>query len=75
MGIKKLMISILFVSFKNITAGIAYKRPADALQFMIGEIEKLQEEDRRRQGVITRTSSAKSTEQQKAKAGNPTSTD
>ena len=44
------------VSFQNITADIAYRKPDEPIQFMIDEIEKLQEIDRRRKGVILRKS-------------------
>lgn len=37
---------------QNITSDIAFKKPANPVQFMIEEIEKLQEQDRRRKGVI-----------------------
>ena len=37
------------------TAGIFISRPQEPLQYMIDEIEKLQELDRRRKGVIKKT--------------------
>ena len=45
---------ILWLILQNITADIAYRKPDDPIQFMIHEIEKLQELDRRRKGVILR---------------------
>jgi len=44
--------------FGTITADIVYGKPDDPLQFMVDEIEKLQEQDRVRKGVIKRTASA-----------------
>ena len=41
--------------FQSLTANIVAKRPGEPLDFMIDEIEKLQEQDRRRKGVIIRT--------------------
>ena len=46
-----------FVSLQGITSNIFYHKPADPLEDMIKQIEKLQEEDRIRKGVIKRTSS------------------
>lgn len=43
----------IFGLLQNITAGIAYKRPAESLEYMINEIEKIQEKERQRKGMIT----------------------
>ena len=53
---------------QNITADIAYRKPDEPIQFMIDEIEKLQEMDRRRKGVILR----KTPETKSQESGYPT---
>lgn len=43
---------------QSITTDIALKKPGDPIEFMIEEIEKLQEMDRRKKGVILKKSPA-----------------
>ena len=65
----KLRIS-LFPSFQGITTDIAYKQPEDPIDYMIEEIEKLQEQDRRRKGVVRVPISKLASAKQHAEADN-----
>lgn len=43
------------VFFQGMTSSVFYSRPQDPLEAMIKYVEKIQEKDRKRKGVIKRT--------------------
>ena len=55
---RKSCMTHVYVFFQQLTAGIVYNHPGDPLEFMIEEIERLQEIDRRKKGVIKTTKPA-----------------